>query len=118
MSHAKERKETDCLNCGAEVKGRFCHICGQENIETRETLWGLITHFVYDIVHFDGKFFSTLRHLLFRPGFVSLQYVQGRRASYIHPIRMYVFTSALFFIVFFSISQKKKPTPMLKKNCG
>ncbi|MCU0334305.1 MAG: DUF3667 domain-containing protein [Chitinophagaceae bacterium] len=102
MSHGKLRKATNCLNCGAEVQGRFCHVCGQENIEPAETLWGLITHFVYDITHFDGKFFSTLRYLLFRPAFLSIEYVRGRRHSYLHPIRMYVFTSALFFFVFFA----------------
>jgi Protein of unknown function (DUF3667) len=102
VSHSKERKEKDCLNCGAEVQGRFCHICGQENIETNETFWGLITHFVYDITHFDGKFFSTLKYLLLRPGFLSKEYQRGKRSSYLHPIKMYVFTSAVFFFVLFS----------------
>lgn len=29
VSHQPERKEKKCLNCGAEVVGRFCHVCGQ-----------------------------------------------------------------------------------------
>lgn len=103
MSHSKERAEKDCLNCGAAVYGKFCHICGQENIETKETFWSLITHFIYDITHFDGKFFSTLKNLLFKPGFLSYQYIIGRRNSYLNPIKMYVFTSAFFFISFFYI---------------
>ncbi len=102
MSHAKERTQKDCLNCNAEVLGRYCQVCGQENIETHETFWQLTTHLIYDIVHFDGKFFSTLRSLLFRPGFLTKEYIRGRRASYLHPIRMYVFTSTVFFIIFFS----------------
>lgn len=107
MSHSKERKEKNCLNCGAQVHGRYCHICGQENIETHETMWGLITHFVYDITHFDGKFFSTLKYLLLKPGFLSQEYMRGRRASYLHPIKMYVFTSALFFFVFFAMRNEE-----------
>lgn len=106
MSHAKLRKETDCLNCGAELQGRYCHICGQQNLETKETFWGLVTHFVYDITHFDGKFFSTLKFLLFRPGFLSLEFQRGRRASYLDPIKMYVFTSAVFFFIFFSLNKE------------
>lgn len=102
MSHYKERKEKNCLNCNAEVQGRYCHICGQENIEPKETFWALATHFVYDIMHFDGKFFSTLKYLLLKPGFLSHEYLRGRRASYLHPIKMYVFTSAIFFIIFFA----------------
>lgn len=103
MSHLKERKEKNCLNCRIHVKGRFCHRCGQENIEPKETVWHLITHFFQDITHFDGKFFSSLKYLLTKPGFLSTQYMIGRRASYINPIRMYVFTSAIFFLIFFSV---------------
>ncbi len=103
MSHFAERKEKSCLNCNAVVQGRFCHICGQENIEPKETVWHLISHFFQDITHFDGKFFSTLKYLLFYPGFLSREYMMGRRASYLNPIRMYVFTSAFFFLFFFSI---------------
>ena len=103
MGCAQERKEKICLNCTADLQGRYCHICGQENTEPKESVWGLITHFFYDITHFDGKFFSTLKYLAFKPGFLSAEYVKGRRASYLNPIRMYVFTSAIFFIIFFYI---------------
>lgn len=85
------------------MHGRYCHICGQENVEPKETFWHLVTHFVYDVTHFDGKFFSTVKFLLFRPGFLSEEYIRGRRTSYLNPIRMYVFTSAFFFLFFFSV---------------
>lgn len=68
----------------------------------KETFWQLATHLVYDIMHFDSRFFGTLKYLLVRPGFLSKEYLRGRRASYLHPIRMYVFTSAIFFILFFA----------------
>lgn len=103
MSHNKERAEKVCLNCGADLIGRYCHACGQENLEPKESLWHLITHYAYDITHFDGKFFSTLKYLLLRPGYLPGEYLKGKRASYLHPIRMYVFTSAFFFIIVFSM---------------
>lgn len=103
MSHSKEREEKICLNCGTGLTGRYCHHCGQENTEPRETAWALVTHFFNDITHFDGKFFSTVKYLLAKPGFLSREYISGRRAGYLHPIRMYVFTSAFFFIIFFSL---------------
>lgn len=102
MSHLKERKEKVCLNCGAAIYGRYCHVCGQENIETKESFWHLVTHFIYDITHFDGKFFSTIKYLLFRPGYLSNEYLKGRRSNYLHPIKLYVFTSAFFFLIFFN----------------
>ena len=107
MSHAPERREKDCLNCGAVVIGRFCHICGQENTVPKESFGKLVLHFFYDITHFDGKFFESLKYLLFRPGFLSKEYVRGRRASYLNPVRMYVFTSAIFFLIFFMVVDPK-----------
>lgn len=103
MSHSKEREEKICLNCGAALADRYCHNCGQENTEPKETIWTLVSHFFNDITHFDGKFFSTVKYLITKPGFLSAEYIKGRRASYLHPIRMYVFTSAFFFIIFFSL---------------
>lgn len=105
MSHFKIRNQTDCLNCGTEVQGRFCQICGQENIEPKETVWHLIKHFIYDVTHFDGKFFNTVKYLLFKPGFLPQEYLIGRRASYLNPIKMYVFISAIFFLYFFAVLQ-------------
>jgi hypothetical protein len=108
VSHAPERKEKDCLNCGATVIGRFCHVCGQENIVPKESFGSLVIHFFYDITHFDGKFFYSLKYLLFRPGFLSKEYVRGKRVTYLNPVRMYVFTSAIFFLLFFLLINPKQ----------
>ncbi|HEX3935480.1 MAG TPA: DUF3667 domain-containing protein [Puia sp.] len=113
MSHLHERKEKNCLNCQAEVVGRYCHQCGQENLEPKETVWHLVQHFFNDITHFDGKFFETVKYLLRKPGFLSREYMRGRRMSYLNPIRMYVFTSAIFFIILFSL---KRPGDMVSKH--
>jgi hypothetical protein len=83
------------------LQGRYCHQCGQENIEPHQSTWHLITHFFSDITHFDGKFFTTLKDLMIKPGFLSREFVDGRRQSYLDPIRMYLFTSAIFFVLFF-----------------
>jgi hypothetical protein len=76
-------------------------------------VWHLVQHFFNDITHFDGKFFSTVKLLLRKPGFLSAEYLAGRRMRYLNPIRMYVFTSAFFFIILFSL---KKPEDMMKSN--
>lgn len=102
MSHFHQRKEKNCLNCETEVIGRFCHVCGQENIEPKESFGHLVMHFFEDITHFDGKFFSSVVMLFKKPGFLAKEYLKGRRASYLNPIRMYVFTSAIFFFLFFA----------------
>lgn len=110
MSSLKLRKETNCLNCNSEIAGRFCQNCGQENLETKESVWYLISHFFKDITHFDGKFFGTIKYLFAKPGFLSKEYMIGRRASYVNPIRLYVFTSAFFFLIFFSFTNVETKT--------
>ena len=104
MSHLTERKEKNCLNCNSIVQGRYCQVCGQENIVPQDTFGHLVLHFIYDITHFDGKFFHTLKYLVFKPGFLSTEYIAGRRAKYLNPVRMYVFTSAIFFLIFFAMT--------------
>lgn len=71
---------------------------------THQNFWALAKHFVFDIFHFDGKFFYTVGYLFSHPGFVARQYVDGKRISFLDPVRMYLFTSALFFLVFFSVN--------------
>ena len=110
MAHGKVRTANNCLNCNAEVKGRFCSVCGQENIEPKETFWNLVSHFLYDLFHYDGKALSTLKTLVFKPGLLTHEYVRGRRASYLHPIRLYIFISAMFFLLVFSFSSSTNTT--------
>lgn len=93
------RKEKICLNCGAEVPSRFCPECGQENREPRETLGELLYHFFSDFTNFDSKIFTTLKDLMFKPGFLTKEYLLGRRQRYLHPIRMYIFVSFVYFFV-------------------
>jgi hypothetical protein len=102
MSHLHERSEKICLNCGSELTGRFCHNCGQENLEPKESFSHLVRHFFEDFTHFDGKFFRTIKVLLLKPGFLTEEYLKGKRASYLNPIRMYLFISAAFFLIYMS----------------
>jgi hypothetical protein len=98
MSH-HHRTEKDCLNCGAEVPGKFCQQCGQENLEPKETAIHMVRHFAEDVTHFDSKFFNSVKYLFTRPGFLATEYMRGRRVSYLNPVRMYLFTSAAIFIL-------------------
>ncbi|MBS1783777.1 MAG: DUF3667 domain-containing protein [Bacteroidetes bacterium] len=107
MSHSHERKEKICLNCGTALIDRYCQYCGQENVEPKESLWHLLGHVFNDITHFDGKFFSTIKLLITKPGFLSEEYVEGRRVRYLHPVRMYLFLSFVLFLLAFSIQNNQ-----------
>jgi hypothetical protein len=98
MSHKKYREETNCLNCGAEVIGKFCHVCGQENVEVRDNFFSMVWHFITDYFHFDSKFFRSLLPLFTRPGFLTKEYWEGRRMRYIPPLRLFFFVTIIFMI--------------------
>jgi Protein of unknown function (DUF3667) len=96
------RTDKTCLNCGASVDGQFCPNCGQKNVPVRESFGHLIGHFFQDLTHYDSKFFLTIRNLLVRPGFLTREYLAGKRASYLHPVRLYIFVSFLYFLLLLS----------------
>lgn len=100
------RKDKNCLNCGAIVEERYCSHCGQENTEPKDSFRHLLGHFLADVTHYDSQLFTTIKDLIIKPGFLTREYNAGRRASYLNPIRMYIFISAVFFLITFS--QKKE----------
>lgn len=108
MSTGKHRKESNCLNCGHTVEEHFCTRCGQENIEIKEDALHMISHAVADYFHFESKFFGTIKPLLLQPGYLSKLYVAGKRVSFIHPIRLYIFVSIVFFLITLSSKKSEK----------
>ncbi|TFF39218.1 DUF3667 domain-containing protein [Mucilaginibacter psychrotolerans] len=98
------RHETDCLNCGTELQGHFCHVCGQENLEMKESFGHMLNHAISDYFHFDYQFFHTLKPLFAKPGKLTVDYLAGRRMQYLHPVKMYIFISLVFFVLFFQLN--------------
>ncbi len=97
----------NCLNCGTELRGLFCHVCGQKDLPKRQSTGQLLSNFIESFSNFEGKFFQTTKQLLLRPGFLSLEYNMGKRERYFHPVRMYAFISFIFFLIFFSLPEKQ-----------
>jgi len=99
--HGAERKQPNefCLNCGTKLQDTFCHHCGQKDIPKRQTLGELWTNFISSFWSYEGKFFLTTRYLITKPGFLAIEYNKGKRESYYHPARMYVFISFIFFLL-------------------
>lgn len=95
------RKEKNCLNCGHLVEDIYCTHCGQKNSDTRINAFTAIGEFIGDYFHADGLFLKSIIPLLFKPGFLSNEFNAGRRARFIHPFRLYIFLSLLFFFLSF-----------------
>jgi hypothetical protein len=97
----------DCLNCGAHLRGQYCGHCGQRSRSRLISLWELIRDAFGDLFELDSRLWQTLVPLMIRPGLLTHDYLQGRRARYMPPFRMYLVLSVLFFLVAFFDPQQK-----------
>ncbi len=88
-----------CLNCGTELMGPFCYYCGQPDKNLMRFFPALMRDLLEDVVDFDSRFMRTLKPLLLHPGKLTRDYLDGRRFRYVPPMRLYIFSSMVFFIL-------------------
>ena len=93
-----------CDNCGANVPGRFCGTCGQRLEPPVHTLWHFMQVAAEDVTHADSRLWRTLAALLFKPGFLTREFLAGHRARYLPPVRLYLVLSVVFFVWFAATS--------------
>ncbi|WP_266367852.1 DUF3667 domain-containing protein [Tellurirhabdus rosea] len=98
-SHHK--KLSVCPNCNTALnpEDNFCPTCGQENHDLKLPLSHLLYEFVESITHFDNKLWNTLKAVFTRPGRMTSEFLEGKRARYVPPARLYVFVSVIFFFL-------------------
>ena len=89
----------NCLNCGEVLTGQHCSHCGQRARVRVLSLWGLLKELFGDLTEWDSRVWRTLRPLAFKPGFLTMDYLRGRRARYTPPFRMYLILSLGFFLL-------------------
>jgi hypothetical protein len=91
----------NCLNCGTHLRGQYCGSCGQRSRSRLIKLWQLISEAFGDLFELDSRLWQTIVPLVIRPGRLTHDYLQGRRARYMPPFRMYLVLSLIFFVVAF-----------------
>lgn len=87
---------TACLNCGARLRGPYCHECGQEANDPIVAVGPLLADAFREIVDVESRLLVTLRTLVAKPGRLTREYVAGRRTSYLSPFRLYVLATVVF----------------------
>lgn len=99
-------RQDRCLNCGATLGGQYCGHCGQRGSSRLISLWELVRDAFGDLFELDSRLWRTLIPLLGRPGRLTRDYLEGRRARYMPPFRMYLVLSLAFFLVAFFDPQR------------
>lgn len=96
-----------CLNCGSVLHGPFCHYCGQPDRNFMRFFPALLREFMQEFIELDSRFARTMKPLLFKPGRLTRDYLLGRRYKYTPPLRLYLFSSIIFFVLAANISSEK-----------
>ena len=98
---AMRYRGVECLNCKhpLELSDRFCAYCGQINTTKRLTLKDFANEFILSVFTYDSKFRYTVKDLLFKPGTITRNYVDGKRLKYANPFRFFLSASIFYFIL-------------------
>ncbi len=86
-----------CPNCGAVLAGPYCATCGQHQRDLDRPLFELIGEALSSFISFDARLLRTLKALL-RPGELTFEFLAGRRARYVHPLKLYLASSLALFL--------------------
>ncbi|QHL88021.1 DUF3667 domain-containing protein [Nibribacter ruber] len=97
------RKYPVCTNCNYTFSegepDNFCPQCGQENHDLNVPFKHVALEVLEGTIHYDTKFWTTIKYLLLYPGKLTNEFHRGRRMDYVPPIRLYVFINFVFFFL-------------------
>jgi len=88
-----------CRNCHEKLGGEYCPRCGQREGRADMRFLDLAGELTGDLLDFDSRLWRTLIYLLFRPGMLTAEFIAGRRARYLPPLRLYLVISFIMFLV-------------------
>ena len=88
-----------CANCQTALAGPYCHVCGQDADDHHRSLSHLIWEGLEGLVHLDGRLARTLPLLLFQPGKLARDQLDGRRARHVPPLRLFLVSLLIFMFV-------------------
>jgi len=90
----------NCKNCNAPINGTFCQSCGQKLIDSEDrSLSKLLAELISNLFFFDGRFWISLRYLMFKPGKMTTEFVDGKRKRFLPPISLFLLVNLIYFIV-------------------
>ena len=102
---------SNCLNCDAHLHGRYCHACGQSNDDHHRSIGHLLWEALEGFTHLDGRLAKTVPALLFHPGELARDHIEGRRQRHVPPFRLFLITLLVFmFTAEFAINHGGRTT--------
>ena len=90
--------ERRCNNCNESLQGVYCSNCGQKDVQSLKFSL-LFKEFVDHNLDIDSKLFVTLKYLIIKPWFLTVEYWKGKRARYTSPFKIYLIISFIYFLL-------------------
>lgn len=90
MTESAAKPPTVCANCGSDDIGRYCSVCGQENVASARPLRDMAHDLLEDLLRVDAKLWTTLAALARYPGRLTLEYLQGKRVLRVSPLKLFL----------------------------
>jgi len=106
-----EKKETTaCENCHqpSPLEHSFCPKCGQK-LNDKLSVGILFRNTISNYFSVNEGIMNSLFPLIFKPGFLAIQFINGKRIKYLHPAQFYLSVSVFFFFLF-SFKMKEEQT--------
>ena len=104
LPQGDERPTRPCANCGHPRQDRFCPKCGQNDRDYVRSLPPLLGDILKETFELDSRIRRTLPPLFLRPGELPAEFSRNRRARYMSSVRLYLFTSIVFFFLLSTLS--------------
>ena len=95
-----------CQNCGTELRGMYCHTCGQFAHDNSQPFWKYVWQYFENVYQFDYKIPVTVWQLFRRPGFLTNEFNAGKIVSYMHPMKLNMFILVIFFTIVIFMGEK------------
>ncbi|MGZ3403413.1 MAG: DUF3667 domain-containing protein [Phenylobacterium sp.] len=87
-----------CPNCHTALAGPWCYACGQRGEQYHRSIWRLVMEAIEGLTDLDGRIWKTFPRLIFRPGKLTREYLDGHRAAQVPPFRIFLIVLlAVFF---------------------
>lgn len=99
---------THCKNCGHELKGKYCHACGQFASDINPSIDNFVWQYFENAFQFDGRAWMTIRNLFIHPGRLSSEFMAGHIRRYVFPLKLYMAVAVIFSFVILAVNDNNK----------
>lgn len=91
--------EHTCKTCGNVFTGIYCNLCGEKVIEPKDRSFrNFVANSLTALTLADNRFLKTLWLTIKNPGFLSIEYANGRRVNYLRPLQVFFVLNLVYFL--------------------